>query len=40
MEIVKKLRKLDILLKSSLISKKLKVEIDNNEANYIDLDSP
>lgn len=40
MEIIKKLRKLDIILKSKLITKELKDEIDNNEANYIDLDSP
>jgi len=40
LEIVKKLRKLDILLKSSLISNEIKVEIENDEKNFIDLDSP
>lgn len=40
LEIVRKLRKLDIILKSSLISNKIKVEIENDEKNFIDLDSP
>ena len=40
MEIVKKLRKLDIFLKSKLITKTIKKQIENDEANYIDLDSP
>lgn len=40
LEIVKKLRKLDIILKSSLITKKIQHEIENDEKNYIDLDSP
>ena len=40
LEIVKKLRKLDILLKSRLISNEIKVEIENDEKNFIDLDSP
>ena len=40
LEIVKKLRKLDIILKSSLISKKIQHEIDNDEKNFIDLDTP
>jgi len=37
---VKKLRKLDIILKSKLISDKLKKQIEVDEANYIDLDTP
>ena len=40
LEIVKKLRKLDIILKSNLISKKIQHEIDNDVKNYIELEWP